>query len=708
MFRIGVDIGGTFTDFTVVDDRGRFTLYKEPTTPDEPTRAIERGLAAVAERMGLTQADLLARTRLFVHGTTIATNQVIQRNGPAVGLLCTEGFRDVLYLRDGFKPERFNIRLEHPREFVDRSLRIGVAERIGPDGAVRTPLDEEGVRAAAASFREQGVRAVAVAFLWSIVNPAHERRAAELLAQELPGVHVLTSAEVLPEIREWERTSATVLSAYIAPGIDEYLRRLERILDDAGLERRPLIMQINGGCASVEEILHRPVYALGSGPAAAPSAALHDALALGIRDLITVDMGGTSFDVALIRDGRAAMSRTIQVDMQPIGVPAVDVHSVAAGGGSIAHVDRGGMLRVGPQSAGAAPGPACYGAGGERPTVTDANVVLGYLDPDAFLGGRRRLDPARSRAAVDRDVAQPLGLGTVEAAAGIIRVVTENMVSAIRAVSIERGIDPRGYTLVCGGGAGGLHAARLARELGMAQVLIPRAAGTLCSYGMTVTDVRHDHVRPFHATSATVDCARLDALFAELEQEARESLARDGFAPEQIVLERQVDTRYQGQVYELTVPVPARERFEPADVAEVAAGFHEEHRRQFTYSRPEMPVEFLHWRVVASGRIPLAQAPAAEPQEQVVVETGLREAYVPERGGMAALAVVQADALKPGAVVEGPAVIESDTTTVLLNPGDRLTVKHDGTLVIDVERPEGAGALATAAAGAQGAPAQQV
>lgn len=706
MFRVGVDIGGTFTDFTVVDDRGAITLYKEPTTPDEPTRAIERGLAAVAERMGLSQVELLDRTRLFVHGTTIATNQVIQRNGPVVGLLCTEGFRDVLYLRDGFKPERFNIRLAHPREFVDRALRLGVPGRIGPDGAVRTPLDEDAVRAAAASFREQGVQAVAVAFLWSIVNPAHEQRAAELLAEELPGVHVLTSAEVLPEIREWERTSATVLSAYIAPGIDEYLRRLERILADAGLERRALIMQINGGCAAVEEILDRPVYALGSGPAAAPSAALHDALPLGIRDLITVDMGGTSFDVALIRDGRPAMSRSIQVDMQPIGVTAVDVHSIAAGGGSIAHVDDGGMLAVGPRSAGAVPGPACYGAGGERPTVTDANVVLGYLDPETFLGGRRRLDAEQAHAAVERDVATPLGLDVVEAAAGIIRVVTENMVSAIRAVSIERGIDPRGYTLVCGGGAGGLHVARLARELGMAQVLIPRAAGTLCSFGMTVTDVRHDHVRPLHATSETVDHGRLDALFGELEQEARESLARDGFTPEQIVLEREVDARYQGQVYELTVPVPASARFGPEEVAAIAAGFHEEHRRQFTYSRPEMAVEFLHWRVVAAGRIPAARPPVATPQESVAETTGTRAAYVPEQGAMAQVAVIAAEALVPGAVAEGPAVIASDTTTVLLNPGDRLTVMHDGTLVIDVDRPKGARALATDAARAQGALAQ--
>lgn len=695
MFRVGVDIGGTFTDFTVVSDDGQVTLWKEPTTPDEPTRAIELGLAALSNVLGLSLADFLGKTRLFVHGTTIATNQVVQRNGPSIGLLCTDGFRDVLYLRDGFKPERFNIRLEHPREFVERSLRLGIRERIDADGSVRTELDEDDVRAAAAQFREAGVGAVAIAFLWSIVNATHEDRAAEILAEELPGVKVLRSSRVLPEIREWERTSATALSAYIAPGIDDYLNRLKAILAEAGLERRPLIMQINGGCASIEEILERPVNALGSGPAAAPAAALHHAIPLGIRDLITIDLGGTSFDVALIRDGRPAMSRSIQVDMQPIGVPAVDVHSVAAGGGSMAHVDSGGVLHVGPQSAGASPGPACYGAGGTSPTVTDATVVLGYLTPSAFLGGRSPLNAELAEAAIQREVGEPLGLDPIDAAAGILRVVRENMVSAIRAVSVERGIDPRSYSIVSGGGGGGLHAAWLARQLGMSQVLVPPAAGTLSSFGMTVTDVRGDHVSPYFCESSKVDFARLDKAFADLEAEAYESLARDGFENDQISLERQVDARYQGQVYELTIPVPTRGNYTAADIAEVAENFHREHQSQFTYSRPEMQLEFLHWRIVAVGRIPMEEQ---APEAQQSVDSGdlpTRRAYSAEQDRMIDIAVISEEKIVPGAEFHGPAVIDLDTTTVLLPSDDSLRVLEDKTLLIRISDEENKLAVAT-------------
>lgn len=684
MFRVGVDIGGTFTDFTVVDPAGRITLWKEPTTPDEPTRAIELGLTAVSEVLGCTVREFLEQTRLLVHGTTIATNQVVQRNGPEIGLLCTSGFRDVLYLRDGFKPERFNIRLDHPREFVERSLRLGIRERIEADGTASTDLVEEDVRQAAAILRDAEVGAVAIAFLWSIVNPVHEDRAAEILAEELPGVKILRSSRVLPEIREWERTSATTLSAYIAPGIDDYLTRLKAILSEAGLQRRPLIMQINGGCASVEEILERPVNALGSGPAAAPAAALHHALPLDIRNLITIDLGGTSFDVALIRDGQPTMSRSIQVDMQPIGVPAVDVNSVAAGGGSMAHVDSGGVLHVGPQSAGAVPGPACYGAGGTRPTVTDATVVLGYLEPATFLGGRRTIETDLASEAIRKDVGEPLGIDVTEAAAGIIRVVRENMVSAIRAVSVERGIDPRNYTIVSGGGGGGLHAAWLARELGMKQVIVPPAAGTLSSFGMTVTDVRADHVSPYFSVSDDVDCSRLDQLYRELEHEAIESLARDGFESDQIVLERQVDARYQGQVYELTVPVPTKESYNQQDIVEIADGFHREHQSQFTYARPEMPLEFLHWRIVAVGKIPADQESHEVTSVPSTDELPTRSAYSEVDGEFVDIAVISEERIVPGAEFHGPAVVDLGTTTVLLPSDDSLSVLQDKTLLISV------------------------
>jgi N-methylhydantoinase A len=679
--RIGVDIGGTFTDFTVLADDGSVLLWKEDSTPAEPVRAIETGLAAIAAQLGEDVPALLRRTALLVHGTTIATNILIQRNGPSIGLLCTEGFRDVLYFRDGYKPERFNIRLLHPEPLVPRYLRLGVPGRIDPDGEELVPLDEAAVRAAAATFRAEGVAAVAVAFLWSVANDAHEVRACELLAEELPGVDVRRSSAVLPEIREWERTSATTLSAYVLPAIGDYLRRLEGSLADGGLRRPPLIMQINGGCASIAEILAAPVTALASGPAAAPAAALEHAAVLGSRDLICMDMGGTSFDVCLIQDGRAAVSRDIRVDEQPVGVPGVEVASVGAGGGSIAFVDPGGALRVGPRSAGARPGPAAYGQGGEEPTVTDANVVLGVLSPDAFLGGRRALHPELAVAAIERHVARALGLDVVAAAAGIVRIVESNMVAAIRAVSLERGIDSRRFTLVSGGGAGGVHATRIARELGIAQVVVPREAGTLCAFGMAVTDVRHDHARALHGQTDALDVGSVHALYAELDAEARERLSASGFADDTVRLERFVDARYPGQVHELTVPVPAELGDDLA--ARIEAAFHAEHRRRFTYDRTELPVEVLHWRVAASGST--GRPPARAGQSA----SAARASWAPTRrvfvdGAFREVAVQDATVLAAGATVAGPAVLQAPTTTVLLQAGDALRVLEDGTFLIDV------------------------
>ena len=679
-FRVGVDIGGTFTDFTVVDEHGQVTLWKEDSTPASPVSAIETGLAAISSNLGLDQKSFLEQTSLFVHGSTIATNTLIQRNGPTIGLLCTKGFRDVVYFRDGFKPERFNIHLPHPVDFVDRYLRLGVPERLDRNGDVVTPLDEGAVREAAARFRKAGVAAVGVAFLWSIVNPEHERRASEILEEELPGVEVIRSSDVLPEIREWERTSATVLSSYILPGISAYLRELESVLSTAGFARSPLIMQINGGCASVDEILRRPVFALASGPAAAPAAASFHAEAIGASDLITVDMGGTSFDVCLIKDGRPSMSRTIQVESQPIGVSGVEVHSIGAGGGSIAWIDAGQALRVGPRSAGARPGPACYGFGGTEPTVTDANVVLGYLQPEAFLGGRRTLRADLSEQAVDECVAKPLGLDTLRAAAGIIEVVNANMVDAIRAVSIERGIDPRGFVLVAGGGAGGLHAARLARRLGMRNVLIPQEAGTFCAFGMTVTDVRHDHSRAFHALTSTVDLGALNAVFDELEAAGRARLEADGFRADQIVLERSVDARYPNQVHELTIPIPSGVRYAEGELRTLESTFHAEHEQRFTYALPDLPVECLHWRVSAVGRMPVEHvegAPGSGDARELATsaKVGVRDAYFD--GAMRQTEVYSAEALPIAAVVEGPAIIQAPTTTILLDAGDVLTVRPD-------------------------------
>lgn len=692
-YRIGIDIGGTFTDFSVVGQDGATTLWKEPSRPDDPLGAIIDGLRSSAGLLGRSLPELLSQTRLLVHGTTVATNAVIQRNGPRLGLVCTRGFRDVLYFRDAFKPDRFNIRISPPEPFVERYLRVGVTERVWSDGSVIEPLHEDEVREAAGYFRRHDVRSIAVALLWSIVNPQHERRVAAILRQELPDAYVVCSADVLPEIREWERTSAAVLSAYILPAIDGYLRRLESSLADQRLARPPLIMQLNGGCAPIDEILRRPVNVLHSGPAAAPAAAAHHAARHDLRDVITVDMGGTSFDVCLIRDGAPARSRSLQVELQPVGVAGVDVHSIGAGGGSIAFVDAGGALRVGPRSAGSVPGPAAYDLGATEPTVTDANITLGYLAPEAFLGGRRPLRPELARQAIQEHVAEPLGMDVLEAAAGIIRVVNTNMAAAIRAVSIERGFDPRGFSLLCGGGAGGLHAGALAADLGISQIVIPREAGTLCAFGMTVTDVRHDYVRAAPLLSRTADPAQLQAIFDELEETGRRRLRTDGFNDDEIELQRFVDARYPGQVHEMTVPVPSPGRaLTGEDVAELEQIFHDEHQRQFHYCRPELQIELLHWRVGAVGRTegPPVSPPPAAPANAETARIGARNVYIPATEQLEEVPVYQAERLGDGAVVDGPAVVAGETTTILLLPGDRMTCGADSFLVqtsADLPRP---------------------
>ena len=679
---LGIDIGGTFTDFSLVDDRGRITLWKEASTPKDPSQGIKTGLNNLAKARGLSLAAFLNGLDLFVHGSTIATNTVIQRNGPKIGLICTEGFRDVIFLRNGFKPERFNWNLKPPEDFVPRYLRLGVTERIDYKGDVITPLDASSVHRAAQALKAENVKAVAVALLWSIVNPAHEREVKELVEREMPGVPVVLSSDVLPAIREWERTCSTLLSAYVLPGISSYLRELERYLKKSGLKRPLLIIQLNGGCASVEAVLRKPIYALASGPAAGPAAALHCAAREGLADVIAVDMGGTSFDVCMVTGGQATMTKEMRVEDMPVGVAAVDVHSIGAGGGSIAWVDKGGALQVGPHSAGADPGPACYAQGGTEPTVTDANFVLGYINPDYFLGGRRKIDPALSRAAIERAVAKPLGISVEEAAQGIFRIVNSNMISAIRAVSIERGIDPRHYAMVVGGGAGAIHAAKLAADLGMKKAIVPRYAGVFCSYGMVVSDVKHDHVKTMPCNSERLDLDRINALFAELEQKARAQLEAEGFSPERIELRRYTDAKYPSQVHELTVPVPSSTRLVTDDMKSVLEGFHALHERMFTYCVRQSSVDFFQWGVTGIGRTTSINAEEM-PREAKPAASALKaerhvlfdKSFIPTR-------CYDGDRLCHGMTIEGPAVIEQENTTVVLFAHQSLAVNRFGDLVV--------------------------
>lgn len=686
-YRIGIDIGGTFTDLVLIKDSGEFFIYKEDSTPTEPLKAISNGLIGLAGEAGIASEDMIRATSILVHGQTRATNALIERNGPKIALLSTEGFRDVIYFGNAGKPERFNTHLAKPADFVPRYLRIGIPERIGKGGKVLLPLDEAAVRAVAAELRREEVAAVAIAFLWSFANADHERRTAAILREELPGVEIFCSCDILPEIGEWERTSATVLSAYISPIIGEYLRAFERKMRDEQLPHPPLIMQVNGGAAPVPKLLAKPVNAVASGPAAAPAAgAYYASSTIRPDNLIIVDMGGTSFDICMLRDGQPVMSRAIKVADQPIGVNSVEVLSIGAGGGSIAWVDRGGALRVGPKSAGSEPGPACYGRGGARPTVTDANLVAGRMSSGAFLGGRRGLDLELARRAIEEHVADPLGMTVEEAAAGILTIVNNNMISAIRGVSIERGIDPREYVMVGGGGAGGLHAADCARILGMKQVIMPRLSGGLCAFGMAITPVRHDYSRVHDCVLGSDGVAAgINAVFAEMAAEAVKDLGEDGFAESDITLQAYMEARYLGQIHDITIPV-SLDALHAGDMAEITARFHDEYENLFTYSMRGEAVEALHWRLVATAGKPVIIKRSGAPAGAVSEASGEREVYLPAVNARVTAKCYQWDDLIKGSIVAGPAIVESSSTTIIINPEDVAVVEADGSLLIDIEK----------------------
>ncbi len=683
-FAVGVDIGGTFTDFVFANGDGQVEVRKISTTARDPAQGVLDGLARFATERGSTLGELVSEIDLFVHGTTIATNTVIQRNGPKVGLLCTEGHRDILALRDGLKWERFNLHMDPPDPFIPRHLRRGISERLDYSGVVVKPLDKDSVTAVLDDFRAEGVSSVAVAFLWSIVNDSHEKEAEELIRAHLPEADVVVSSDVLPMIREWPRTSATVLSAYIKPGIAEYLTKLEITLKELGFEHQLLIMQATGGTSTIPEVLRRPVYAMGSGPAAGPAAGAFIAAPFAWDNLITADMGGTSFDVSLITDGRPHTTKEVQVDHLPIGIQALEMHSIGAGGGSIAWIDSGGALRVGPRSAGSNPGPASYGMGGTEPTVSDANLVLGYLDEANLLGGSLQLRRGLAEEAIERNIAKPLGMSVPEAAYAIFSVVNHTMVEAIKVLSVQRGIDPRDYALIVGGGAGGIHASWLGFELEIADIVVPAEAGAFCALGMIVADVRHDFLRTLPQRSDGFDPAAVNALYAGMEAAATQALAEEGFNASRIELTRSVDAKYQNQLHEITIPIPSGRPVTSDDVGEIVAEFHRTHRQLYTFAVEDAPLDFYHWRLTALGRIPRHAQRAAKPvgPDPSSASKGARAVCFSREGRYESAAVFDGDRLRPGMVLDGPAVVERTTTTVVVRPTEQLRVTPEGAFAI--------------------------
>lgn len=669
-WRVGIDSGGTFTDLCLFEEEtGRIEVWKLSSTPDDPSRAIAEGVREAMVRLGGRVSDIA----YLGHGTTVATNALIQHRGARTGLVTTRGFRDLLEIGRQKRPDLYDLQVEKPPVLVARDLRLEVPERLRHDGTVETALDEAAVREAAQALKQAGVEAVAVCFLYGFIAPAHEAAARRILAEELPEAFLTASHAVAPEFREYERLSTAVVNSYLGPVMQRYLRRLAERLVTLGLAVPPYLTQSNGGIIGLDAAAAMPVRMVLSGPSTGLVGAQAIGRLAGFPDLITFDMGGTSTDVALLPGGEPGLSAEAVVHGYPIKAPMLDIHTVGAGGGSIAYRDGGGLLKVGPRSAGASPGPACYGGGNSEPTVTDANVMLGLQHPTHLLGGRLAVRRELAVAAVER-LAAGLGLAPMAAAEGILAVVTANMAKAIRVISVQRGHDPRDYTLMAFGGAGPLHAARLARELEIRRVLVPRSPGILCAMGLLLTDLRAD----FAATRIVPlddGLAVMAEAFARLEAEAEAWFAVQQVPVAARKLHRRVDLRYAGQNHELPVDLPPGP-IGPASAAALAEGFAAAHRRAYGFLIETEPVQLVTYRLEATGTVPKAALPARPPAGSAAgaARTGTREAWLPGEGGAIALPVYARDALAPGNRIEGPAIIEQMDSTTLVLPGMTATV----------------------------------
>ncbi|MFS0697937.1 hydantoinase/oxoprolinase family protein [Streptomyces nitrosporeus] len=681
--RIGIDIGGTFTDLFVIEEDGGSRIYKSPTTPHDPSVGLLDGLAKAADSFGESLEDFLGAVSTIVHGTTIATNAVLTHRGAKTGFVTTHGFRDLLNMRRGIRERQNDSKYAPPPPLVPRELIATVRERIDVSGAEVVALHEDDVRAAARYFREQGVEAVAVSYLWSFVDPSHEQRTAEILREELPGVFITISSDVVPQIRAYERHSTTVLNAFVGPKLQNYLANIERQLADRGFSGTLLIVQSNGGVMSPEIASNSAVNALMSGPAAAPGAALQYARRHGAEDVIAVDMGGTSFDVALVRDGESLLTGDSEIAGYRVALPMLDIHTVGAGGGSLVWVDSGGILRVGPQSATADPGPACYGRGGENPTTTDADLLMGYLNPDMFGDGAFTLDVEAARRAVEEKVAKPLGLSVTEAVEGIYRVVNATMAEAVSAVSVKRGVDPREFTVVVAGGAGPIHAVPIAQELGITRIIVPRESSVFCAVGTLLTDLKHLYARTFVSDMDALDLDRAGELYREMRDEAVETLRSENVADDAIDLVFSADVRYIGQFTEIEVPLAFDGELTRESLKQLVSDFEAKHEALNGYAMPGEPTELINVRLTSLGRTAkpaLADEPSAGPDPSAALK-GAREAVF--SGRTVRTDVYDGLALRRDNRVAGPAIIEQPTTTVVLIEGYAMTVDAQGNYVIE-------------------------
>lgn len=683
-YRVTVDTGGTFSDFVYVNEEtDEVTIAKVPSTPDDPSRAILAGVELLTAQ-GVPAADVA----YFCHGTTVGTNALLEGKGVRTGLVVTEGFRGVYEVQEQSRPHGpaiFDIFYDRPPMLAPQSRTAEARERIAFDGEVLTPLDEAQTRAAIRELAKTGVESIAVCLLFSFLHPQHERRVRDIIEEEIPGCAVSLSSEIVPQIREYYRLSTTVINAYLQPILARYIANLENRLEGAGVRtRQKYIMQSNGGMSTFSATAKKAVATVLSGPAGGITASMQTCRTTPFRNLITFDMGGTSCDVALIKDGEPSIANRGKIEGRDIALPMIEINTVSAGGGTLARVDRFGALEVGPQSAGAVPGPACYMRGGTQPTITDCNLVLGYLSPDNFLGGKMRLDAQAAREAVASNVAEPLGIDALAAAEGVVRIINVKMQEAIKAISTMRGHDLRDFMLLAFGGAGPLHAGRIAQDLGMAGVIVPLYPGVYSAMGLVMSDVKHDYIRSRLAAVDRVSEDEVNAVFAELAEEARRELAEESFAADAIRIEAALDMRYAGQGYEITVPCDAQ--LAAGGLAALRSAFDDLHAAAFGHTAPDEKVEIVSWRLRGVGLVPPVKTRTFEPSGLPLADAVRETRRMRFDGEDMDCPVYQREKLDVGVSFAGPAVVDQLDCTTVVFPGQQARVDEYRNIVITAGR----------------------
>ncbi len=684
--KIGIDVGGTFTDFLVAWEDREPEIFKVLSTPDDPAVGVINGLTEIAasQEPALSLRQLLGSVETIVHGTTVTTNATLTRTGAKSGLITTAGVRDALEMRRGIREEQYNNRYTNVEPLVPRYLRVGVGGRLRRDGSEVEKLSVADVEAAIELFEAEGVEAVSICFMNAFVNPEHEQRAAALVRERLPGAYLTVSSDLLPSIRFYQRVSTTVLNSYVGPILNEYLEQLTGRLGSSGFDGLLLIMQSNGGVMTPETARRTAALTLLSGPAAGPGAGLVYARAHGQDNCLVVDMGGTSFEAALVTGSPVLVNAGV-IDRHRIALPMLAIHTIGAGGGSIGWIDEGGLLRMGPQSAGATPGPVCYGQGGTLPTCTDANLVLGYLNPDYFAGGSMQLDVDAARAAIREHIAEPLGMDVASAAAGMYRVACNNMAQGVREVTIKRGFDPREFPMVVAGGAGPLHSCMICEELQVPFQIVPRESSILCAVGMLLGDLKHDFVRTYFARLGKLDWSDLQALVTEMIEEGARMLHDEGIPRERQQFKVKLDCRYQKQYHEVSVEVE-REWIEQGDSKSIHAAFHAEHNRLYGYSLEDQAVgvDLINVRLQAIGvtQKPEFREQAWAGEDVDAALKGERDMYVFSAKAFQPVPVYDGHQMRFGNRVRGPAMIEQVTTAILVSDGYDCVVDQFGSFVL--------------------------